>query len=71
MIPLLFINSKCFHFRIPGNKWALDMAKHNLVSNYLVVGVTEELGDFVAVLEAALPRFFNGATELYNSGEFV
>ena len=40
----------------------------NLVNNYLVVGVTEELGDFVAVLEAALPRFFSGATDLYNSG---
>lgn len=45
------------------------MAKFNLANKYLVVGVTEEMGDFVALLEAALPRFFAGATELYNSGE--
>lgn len=44
------------------------MAKYNLINNYLAVGITEELGEFVAVLEAALPRFFAGATELYNSG---
>jgi heparan sulfate 2-O-sulfotransferase HS2ST1 len=33
-----------------------------------VVGITEELGDFIAVLEATLPRFFTGATELFNTG---
>ncbi len=55
-------------FRIPGNRWALEKAKYNLVNSYLVVGLTEELGDFVATLEATLPRFFSGATELYNSG---
>ncbi|XP_074655242.1 heparan sulfate 2-O-sulfotransferase 1-like isoform X2 [Tubulanus polymorphus] len=53
---------------VPGNRWALDQAKYNLVNNYLVVGITEELGDFVAVLEVTLPRFFKGATELYNTG---
>ena len=47
----------------------METAKYNLVNNYLVVGLTEELGDFVAVLEAALPRFFAGATQLYNTGE--
>lgn len=55
--------------RRPGNEWALQMAKYNLVKHYLVVGVTEQLGDFVAVLEAALPRFFAGATQLYQSGK--
>ena len=60
----------CYNcFREAGSSWALDMAKFNLVNNYLIVGVTEELGDFVAVLEATLPQFFTGATELYNSGE--
>jgi len=54
---------------IPGSRWALEMAKLNLVQQYLVVGVTEELGDFVAVLEAALPRMFTGATDLFNSGK--
>ncbi|CAI9715312.1 heparan sulfate 2-O-sulfotransferase 1-like [Octopus vulgaris] len=53
---------------VPGYRWALEQAKYNLVNNYLVVGVTEELGDFVAILEATLPRFFKGAVDLYNSG---
>lgn len=44
------------------------MAKRNLVNNYLLVGITEELGEFVAALEAALPRYFLGATDLYNTG---
>lgn len=34
-----------------------------------MVGITEDLAHFVAVLEATLPRFFRGATQLYNSGE--
>ncbi|GAB1597639.1 heparan sulfate 2-O-sulfotransferase 1-like [Argonauta hians] len=53
---------------VPGYRWALEQAKYNLVNNYLVVGITEELGDFVAILEATLPRFFKGAVDLYNSG---
>ena len=68
-----YINTTCVSFflmnRIPGNRWALERAKYNLVNSYLLVGLTEELGDFVAVLEATLPRFFAGATELYNSGK--
>ena len=42
-----------------------------MLLNYLLVGVTEELGDFIAVLEATLPRFFNGATQLFNNGMAV
>lgn len=53
---------------MPGYRWALEQAKYNLVHNYLVVGITEELGDFIAILEATLPRFFKGAVDLYNSG---
>ncbi|XP_072936425.1 heparin sulfate O-sulfotransferase [Epargyreus clarus] len=49
----------------PGNAWALEQAKHNLVNHYLVVGVTEEMLDFISVLEAALPRMFKGATDHY------
>lgn len=51
-----------------GSRWALEQAKYNLVNKYLLVGVTEELEDFIMVLEAALPRFFKGATELYKTG---
>ncbi|KAK3087715.1 hypothetical protein FSP39_009535 [Pinctada imbricata] len=52
----------------PGSQWALKRAKVNLLRNYLVVGVTEELGDFIAVLEATIPRFFRGALKLFNEG---
>ena len=51
-----------------GSRWALEQAKYNLVNEYLLVGVTEELEDFIMILEAALPRFFKGATELYRTG---
>ncbi|KAF6728682.1 Heparan sulfate 2-O-sulfotransferase 1 [Oryzias melastigma] len=52
-----------------GSKWALEQAKYNLLNEFLLVGVTEELEDFVMILEAALPRFFRGATELYRTGK--
>lgn len=57
-----------FHSRSPGNKWALDQAKRNLVEKYLLVGITEEIGDFLAILEATVPRIFKGATKLFNEG---
>lgn len=46
----------------------MDQAKYNLINEYFLVGVTEELEDFIMLLEAALPRFFRGATELYRTG---
>ena len=33
----------------PGSDWALAEAKHNLVTRYLVVGVTEQLEQFMEV----------------------
>ena len=57
--------------RVAGSEWALEMAKMNLLNHYLVVGVTDEMEEFVAVLEAALPRFFLGAVELFNTGNFI
>ncbi|XP_013881378.1 heparan sulfate 2-O-sulfotransferase 1 [Austrofundulus limnaeus] len=58
--------SECWNV---GSQWALDQAKYNLVNEYMLVGVTEELEDFVMMLEAALPRFFRGATDLYKTGK--
>ena len=54
--------------REPGSAWALEKAKENLVHNYLVVGVTERLTEFVAVMEVVLPRFFKGATKRFILG---
>ncbi|MGH0177282.1 UNVERIFIED_CONTAM: hypothetical protein FKN15_020354 [Acipenser sinensis] len=59
-------NSECWNV---GSRWALEQAKYNLINEYLLVGVTEELEDFIMMLEAALPRFFRGAAELYRTGK--
>ncbi|KAF4079261.1 hypothetical protein AMELA_G00191010 [Ameiurus melas] len=59
-------SSECWNV---GSHWALEQAKYNLVNEYLLVGVTEELEDFIMMLEAALPRFFRGATDLYRTGK--
>ena len=47
--------------REPGSEWALAEAKSNLVREYFLVGLTEELSHFIAILEITLPRFFHGA----------
>lgn len=49
----------------------MDQAKYNLINEYFLVGVTEELEDFIMLLEAALPRFFRGATDLYRTGIYT
>ncbi|XP_045470624.1 heparin sulfate O-sulfotransferase [Harmonia axyridis] len=53
--------------RKPGNKWALAEAKKNIVANYLLVGVTEEISDFISILEITVPRLFKGALDHYLS----
>lgn len=60
-----YIFNKITYLRKPGNKWALTEAKKNLIDNYLLVGVTEELGDFISILEATIPRIFKGAADYY------
>lgn len=42
--------------REPGSEWALNQAKHNLVNEYFLVGVTEQMENFVDLLERSLPR---------------
>lgn len=46
----------CTFYRSPGSYWALEQAKFNLVNNYFLVGVTEEMENFVNLLELSLPR---------------
>ncbi|XP_076455198.1 heparan sulfate 2-O-sulfotransferase 1-like [Babylonia areolata] len=57
--------SECW---VPGSDWALNKAKQNVLHHYLLVGVTEELEDYILVLETVLPRFFRGASHLYRTG---
>ncbi|PAV65169.1 hypothetical protein WR25_20025 [Diploscapter pachys] len=44
-----------------GSQLALEQAKRNLLENYLLVGVTERMRDFIGLLEHLVPRFFKGA----------
>lgn len=46
---------------------ALQQAKLNVIRNYLLVGVTEELEDFLIVLERLLPEFFTGILKIYKT----
>lgn len=50
----------------PGNRWALEQAKRNVLEHYFLVGVTEALPDFLQLLEVSLPRIFRGSLELYH-----
>ncbi|KAK6619295.1 Heparin sulfate O-sulfotransferase [Polyplax serrata] len=51
-----------------GSPWALEEAKRNLVRNYFAVGVTEEMEEFIKLMEMILPRMFKGATQHYLNG---
>lgn len=53
-------------YRRPGSEWALEQAKYNLVNHYFLVGVTEEMEDFIYLLELSLPRLVNNLN-LYRS----
>ncbi|XP_002730809.1 heparan sulfate 2-O-sulfotransferase 1-like [Saccoglossus kowalevskii] len=52
----------------PGSQWALEQAKNNLVQHYFLVGVTEQLDEFIGVLEASLSTMFRGASERFQTG---
>jgi len=67
-IQIPFFCGQSYFCWIPGSELALEEAKKNVISKYLVVGVTEEMGDFVSVLEVLIPRFFSGISNLYQNG---
>lgn len=52
--------------REPG-VWALERAKQNVLENYLLVGVLEELEDVLLLLERLLPHYFTGVLSIYKS----
>ncbi|XP_076844182.1 uronyl 2-sulfotransferase a isoform X2 [Brachyhypopomus gauderio] len=55
--------------REPG-VWALERAKQNMVENFLLVGVLEELEDVLLLLERLLPHYFSDVLNIYKSPAF-
>jgi len=57
--------SRCSEF---DGRWAIEEAKRNVEKHYAVVGVLEEFELTLKVLEAYVPRFFQGAEAIYKGG---
>uniref|UniRef100_A0A8C6SZ73 Uronyl 2-sulfotransferase n=1 Tax=Neogobius melanostomus TaxID=47308 RepID=A0A8C6SZ73_9GOBI len=56
--------------REPG-VWALERAKQNVLENYLLVGILEELEDVLLLLERLLPQYFTGALDIYKGPDYM
>ena len=52
----------CLPFNTEG---ALERAKRAVEENYAVVGVLEEMNTTLTVLEHYIPKFFEGASDVY------
>lgn len=52
---------------------ALEEAKRTLMEKYLLVGTTERMREMIALLDATLPDFFQGALDHFDSldGEYT
>lgn len=61
--PFFITNFIC---RVINDRWALQMAKFNIESEYSVVGVLEKMDQTLSAVEQLVPRFFSGSTLLYN-----
>ncbi|XP_077076215.1 uronyl 2-sulfotransferase a isoform X3 [Siphateles boraxobius] len=55
--------------REPG-VWALERAKQNVIENFLLVGILEELEDVLLLLERLLPHYFSDVLSIYKSPTF-
>ncbi|KAG9347625.1 hypothetical protein JZ751_005196, partial [Albula glossodonta] len=55
--------------REPG-VWALERAKQNVLENFLLVGILEELEDVLLLLERLLPHFFTDVLSIYKSPDY-
>lgn len=71
--PCCVLEENCFDsdfsfvsFREPG-VWALERAKQNVLENYLLVGILEELEDVLLLLERLLPHYFSGVLNIYKT----
>jgi len=60
------------HFnRIPGSDWALQQAKRNILEKYTLVGVTEQMPEFLQMLELVVPGgMFRNASEHFKHSMF-
>ena len=47
------------------------IAKSNVEKYYSVVGITENMQETLTVMEAKLPRFFDGAYDTYFNDELI
>ena len=52
--------------KVVGSRAALQKAKYNAEHYYSVIGVSSEIESSLAVMEAYLPKFFQGATHIYS-----
>ena len=75
---IIFHFSQILHFcgHLPicqkfNNKEAFIIAKSNVDKYYSVVGITENMQETLTVMEARLPRFFDGAYETYFNDEQI
>uniref|UniRef100_A0A672QQM0 Uronyl 2-sulfotransferase n=1 Tax=Sinocyclocheilus grahami TaxID=75366 RepID=A0A672QQM0_SINGR len=50
--------------------WAVERAKQNVIENFLLVGILEELEDVLLLLERLLPHYFSDVLSIYKSPEF-
>lgn len=48
-------------------RWTLERAKHNIETNYFVIGTREDMEIFVQVLERRLPSIFKEGSRVYNN----
>lgn len=55
--------------REPG-VWAVERAKQNVIENFLLVGILEELEDVLLLLERLLPHYFSDVLTIYKSPAF-
>uniref|UniRef100_A0A8C4RA49 Uronyl 2-sulfotransferase n=1 Tax=Eptatretus burgeri TaxID=7764 RepID=A0A8C4RA49_EPTBU len=51
--------------------WALTQAKENVMRNYLLVGILEELEDTLLLLQRLLPHYFKNAASIYNDPAYL
>ncbi|XP_016148739.1 uronyl 2-sulfotransferase [Sinocyclocheilus grahami] len=54
---------------LPG-VWAVERAKQNVIENFLLVGILEELEDVLLLLERLLPHYFSDVLTIYKSPAF-